>query len=59
MRGARLDISRELPTKRRAIAAHASQCTDVLGPARLNPEFLAFFQRAFEVFLTEDASITE
>lgn len=54
--GWRLDITRHLPAKRLAIAAHASQCSDLIqdDPAgfRLPPELLARFDQIFEVFLT-------
>jgi LmbE family N-acetylglucosaminyl deacetylase len=53
--GARLDISRHLPAKRRAIAAHASQhpglITDDPNGFHLKPDMLALHDRAFEVFL--------
>ncbi|GGG20392.1 hypothetical protein GCM10010964_05750 [Caldovatus sediminis] len=53
--GARLDIARHLPAKRRAIAAHASQTTGVApgGPAgfRLPETLLALLDRPFESFL--------
>lgn len=54
--GARLDISRHLPAKRAAIAAHASQTTALIqdspGGFRLAPEFVALFTRPIECFLT-------
>jgi LmbE family N-acetylglucosaminyl deacetylase len=59
--GARLDVARHLPAKRRAIAAHASQhpglITDDPKGFSLTPEMLAFHDRPFEVFLfaAEDA----
>lgn len=53
--GARLYIGPHLPLKRRAIAAHSSQYADLITDApngfRLRTEFLAFFDRPFEVFL--------
>lgn len=53
--GARLDISAQLPRKRRAIAAHASQYSDLITDDpkafRLPSELLAAFDRPFEVFL--------
>lgn len=53
--GARLDIARHLPAKRRAIAAHASQhpglITDDPNGFHLKPDMLAFHGRSFEVFL--------
>jgi LmbE family N-acetylglucosaminyl deacetylase len=55
--GLRLNISRFLPAKRRAIAAHRSQhgyvFTDAAEGCILSPEFLAFFDRPWEVFLAE------
>ncbi len=54
--GWRLDIARHLPAKRRAIAAHLSQTTDLIDDDpngfRLPDEFLALFTRPFEVFLS-------
>jgi LmbE family N-acetylglucosaminyl deacetylase len=51
----RLDIASQLPAKRRAIAAHASQTTDLIkdSPAgfRLRPDFLAHFDRPWEVYI--------
>jgi LmbE family N-acetylglucosaminyl deacetylase len=56
VRGWRLDVTRHLPTKRRAIAAHRSQTTDLIDDDpngfRLPDEFLALFTRPFEVFLS-------
>ena len=53
--GARLDIAAHLARKRSAIAAHESQCSDLIsddpGGFRLADEMLANFQRPFEVFL--------
>lgn len=54
--GGRVDISRYLAAKQRAIACHRSQTTDLIrdDPSgfRLTPEFLAIFSRPFEVFIT-------
>jgi len=54
--GWRLDITRHLAAKRRAIAAHRSQTTDLIDDDpngfRLTAEFLALFTRPFEVFLS-------
>ena len=51
----RLDISAHLPAKRRAIAAHVSQLTDLIDDSpngfRLEAKFLALFDRPWEVFL--------
>lgn len=53
--GRRLDITAVLPKKRRAIAAHRSQCSDLItdDPAgfRLPRELLSVFEQPFEVFL--------
>lgn len=53
--GWRVDITRHLPAKRRAIACHRSQVTDLIrdDPAgfRTAPEFLAIFDQPFEVFI--------
>lgn len=54
--GWRLDISSQLPSKRRAIAAHASQCTDLIADDangfRLPPDLLsAIANCSYEVFL--------
>ena len=53
--GARLDIARHIPAKRRAIACHRSQLTDLIhdDPTgfRMSPEFLANFDQPFEVFI--------
>jgi LmbE family N-acetylglucosaminyl deacetylase len=58
-RGGRVDITRHLSAKQRAIACHRSQATDLIhdDPTafRMSPEFLAYFARPFEVFV--DASI--
>jgi LmbE family N-acetylglucosaminyl deacetylase len=51
----RLDITAQLPSKRRAIAAHVSQTTDLIddSPAgfRLLPDFLTYFDRPWEVYI--------
>lgn len=56
--GWRLDITADLPRKRRAIAAHASQCTarveDDPDGCRLSTEVLHVFDRSFEVFLLSE-----
>jgi LmbE family N-acetylglucosaminyl deacetylase len=56
--GRRLDITPHLPAKRRAIAAHRSQTTDLIDDDphgfRLPDEFLSLFTRPFEVFLSRD-----
>jgi LmbE family N-acetylglucosaminyl deacetylase len=53
--GARLDIATHLPAKRRAIAAHASQYTDLITDSpqgfRLPEALLAVFDQPFETFL--------
>ena len=55
IRGARLDISAHLPTKRRAIAAHRSQrgliVADDPSGFVLPQDFLALFDRSWEVYL--------
>lgn len=55
LRGARLDIARHLPAKRRAIACHRSQVAGLIhdDPTgfRASPEFLAIFDQPFEVFI--------
>jgi LmbE family N-acetylglucosaminyl deacetylase len=55
MRGVRLDITRHLPAKQRAIACHRSQTSDLIhdDPTgfRMSPEFLAIFDWPFEVFV--------
>ncbi len=55
MTGARLDITAVLSRKQRAIAAHASQTSDLISDDpngfRLPPDMLALFERPFEVFL--------
>ena len=52
--GGRLDIARHLAAKRRAIACHRSQTSDLIpdDPSgfRLSPEVLALFEQPFEVF---------
>ena len=51
----RLDITQQLPAKRRAIAAHVSQptalITDSPDPFRLEDKILALFDRPWEVFI--------
>jgi len=51
----RLDITAQLPAKRRAIAAHISQTTNLIGDSadgfRLQPDFLAQFDRPWEVYI--------
>ncbi len=53
--GWRLDIAQHLPSKRRAIAAHQSQTTNLIDDDpdgfRLQDEFVALFTRPFEVYL--------
>jgi LmbE family N-acetylglucosaminyl deacetylase len=53
--GVRLDIAAQLRRKRRAIAAHASQGSDLIADApdgfRLPGELIAIFERPYEVFL--------
>jgi LmbE family N-acetylglucosaminyl deacetylase len=53
--GRRLDVSGELAAKRRAIAAHRSQTTDLIdddpGGFRLAPEMIALLTGSHEVFL--------
>jgi LmbE family N-acetylglucosaminyl deacetylase len=55
-RGARLDITRHLAAKREAIAAHASQVTGLIDDCpdgfRMTAEFMALFERPWEVFVT-------
>jgi LmbE family N-acetylglucosaminyl deacetylase len=59
-RGFRLDVARHLPAKRRAVAAHASQVSALVGDDpegfRLPPEALTFAFRPFELFLEADAA---
>ncbi|GJD50243.1 putative N-acetyl-alpha-D-glucosaminyl L-malate deacetylase 2 [Methylobacterium crusticola] len=54
-RGMRLDVSRHLGAKARAVAAHRSQVTDLIDDDpqgfRLAPAMLARFARPFEIFL--------
>jgi LmbE family N-acetylglucosaminyl deacetylase len=54
-RGLRLDVSAQLPAKRRAIAAHVSQTTRLIADTRdgftLPPALLALADRPFETFL--------
>ena len=53
--GVRIDITRQLPAKRRAIERHRSQVSGLIrdDPTgfRATPEFLANFDRPFEFFL--------
>ena len=55
--GWRLDVTRHLPAKRQAIAAHRSQTTDVIDDDpdgfRLQDSFVALFTRPFEVYLRD------
>ena len=50
VRGYRIDISQHLPAKQRAIAAHASQVTDMIEP-QLRQRFLKHFALNYEVIL--------
>ena len=54
-RGGRLDIRSQLARKRRAIAAHRSQITDLIdddpSAFRLEPEVLKHFDQPYELFL--------
>jgi LmbE family N-acetylglucosaminyl deacetylase len=54
--GARLDITAHMNAKRQAIAAHASQYTDLIKDSpdgfRLPPALLAVFDNPYEVFIT-------
>lgn len=58
--GARLDIRRYLPAKRRAIAAHVSQhgglITDDPDGFRLSEELLSIFYEPYEVYLDNDVA---
>ncbi len=58
VRGARLDISRHLPAKRRAIAAHVSQhgglITDDPEGFCLPADLLSIFDESYEVYLEQD-----
>ncbi len=60
IRGARLDIRRYLPAKRRAIAAHASQhgglITDDPGGFQIPSDLLSIFDEPFEVYLENDVA---
>lgn len=53
--GVRIDIAPYLPTKRRAIACHRSQMSDLIQDDpqafRMPPEVLVYFDQPFEVFL--------
>jgi LmbE family N-acetylglucosaminyl deacetylase len=55
IRGSRVDVGRWLAAKRRAIACHCSQVSDLIkdDPTgfRLTPEFLAYFDQPYEVLL--------
>ena len=55
VRGARLDVAAALPVKRRAIACHRSQMTDLIAddPAGfiIPPRLLDLCDRPFEAFL--------
>jgi len=57
LRGARLDITRHLEAKQRAIACHRSQLTDLIrddpNGFRLTPAFMAIFDWPFEVLINE------
>ena len=54
--GFRLPIAAHLEAKRSAVAAHASQYSDLINDSpdgfRLPPELLSVFERPYEVFLT-------
>ena len=56
-RGFRLDMARHLPAKRRAVAAHASQVTGLIGDDpggfRLPPQAIDLAFRPFELYLDE------
>jgi LmbE family N-acetylglucosaminyl deacetylase len=55
VRGGRIEVSRHLGLKERAIACHESQTTGLIsddpGAFRLSPEFLSIFTSRFEVFI--------
>ncbi|HVB68597.1 MAG TPA: PIG-L family deacetylase [Acetobacteraceae bacterium] len=55
--GVRLDIADHLAAKREAIFCHASQTSGLIGDDpngfRLDPGFIALFERTFEVFVTD------
>ncbi len=55
--GGRLDVARHLAAKRRAVTAHATQYSDLIDDDptgfRLAPDFLALFDRPWEVFLDQ------
>jgi LmbE family N-acetylglucosaminyl deacetylase len=57
IQGMRLDISNSVAKKKQAISCYRSQLTNLIedDPSgfRLAPEFLALFERPFEVFLEE------
>ena len=54
-RGFRLDVSRHLPAKLAAVAAHRSQTTDLVDDSpdgfRLTPEMIALFAKPHEILL--------
>ena len=54
-RGIRLDVSRHLPAKLAAVAAHRSQTTDLVDDSpdgfRLTPAMIALFAKSHEIFL--------
>ncbi len=54
-RGIRLDVSRHLPAKLAAVAAHRSQTTDLVDDSpdafRLTPEMIAHFAKPHEILL--------
>jgi len=59
--GMRLDVSGHIAAKRAAIACYRSQVSDLIDDDasgfRLAPEFLALFERPFEVFVEEPIGI--
>lgn len=59
--GMRLDISEHIAVKREAISCYRSQISDLIDddPSgfRLSPEFLALFERPFEVFVEERTTV--
>ena len=54
-RGVRIDVSRHLPAKLAAVAAHRSQTTDLIDDCpdgfRLTPEMIALFAKPHEILL--------
>ncbi|HUB49579.1 MAG TPA: PIG-L family deacetylase [Acetobacteraceae bacterium] len=54
-RGGRIDITPFVAAKQRAIACHRSQATDLIqddpDAFRMSPEFLAYFNQPYEVFI--------